>query len=468
MLKYGTSTSFGVFILLMFNKNDKGMSTLIDTKRMRYIHKSKRFKELYSVLWRTAPKMDEDDAFGNLKVAIYVNPCYGFGDIIFALKFYNYIKEWYGVDSTIVTTKPKAFFDNGLKKILGVKVPRKGYIECDNVRKMKLYNVESSGKFTKAISKRQTPIFDLIFAAPWIGTDFKPNYNDLKLIFPYSNRFNTFLLSEYNPDDPSAYDFATGIGKNFYGIFINESFDSSLSSAQSKLPRPYIMVHMTDDERVDVQRCFRSFVKLMMKKYHKQNTMMDFVIPSHIVDSEEFERNLQLIRKYAVQKGFYKDIIVVRKNESYENVDGAIFFRTDITPLPYNDYSRLFNNALPDTLITGDQSVSDVISCCKHFNIFYQTMPWKRSLAANLGKALNKEYLRKTSTSCGLEKLSLKSSGNLGRIAKKYSFKRLAKGKLDSIFSAALDLQTNDFSRKILEAVMSSRKKKNVLRKLGE
>ena len=87
------------------------MSTVLDTKRMRYIHKSKRFKELYSVLWRTAPKMDEDDAFGNLKVAIYVNPCYGFGDIIFALKFYNYIKEWYGVESTIVTTKPKAFFE---------------------------------------------------------------------------------------------------------------------------------------------------------------------------------------------------------------------------------------------------------------------------------------------------------------------------------------------------------------------
>jgi hypothetical protein len=157
---------------------------------------------------------------------------------------------------------------------------------------------------------------------------------------------------------------------------------------------------------------------------------------------------------------------VVRKNESYDNIDGTIFLRTDITPLPYNDYSRLFNNALPDTLITGDQSVSDVISCCQNFNIFYQTMPWKRSLASNLGKVLNKEYLCKTSTSCGLEKLSLKSSGNLGRVAKKYSFKRLAKSKLDGIFSAALDVQSNEFSQRIIEAVMSSRKKKNVLRKL--
>lgn len=453
---------------------ERNTNKRLDTKRLRYMTsvRSAQFADLYSTLWKTAPKVSLEELRG-LRVAIYVNPCNGFGDIIFALKFHNYIMEWYDIKSTIVTTKPKAFYDNGLSDILGVKIPGKGYEECENVRKMKLYNTDPlSGKFTTMVKKRELPKFDLIFAAPWIGTDFKPNYNDLKKIFPYSNRFNTFLLSEYNPDDPSLYDFATGIStdNSLYGIFINKSSGSNItSSVSNKLPRPYIMVHITDDNRVDVQRCLRSFVKLMMKKYHKKHHSIDFVIASHVVDNEEFEYNLQLMQQYAQRKGFYEDFVVVRKGDQVppDTAHRTIFFRTDITPLPYKDYSLLFNKALPDTLITGDQSVSDVVSCCKNFNIFYQTMPWKRFLAANLGKVLNADYLRRTSSSCGLEKLRVKSKGGLGIIAKKYSFERLAKKKLDGIFSGALDLRSNAFSQQIVSAVLSSRKKRNVLAKLG-
>lgn len=461
------------------------MTSKLDKKRMRYMTLVKgtrpHYADLYGTLWRTAPKVSPEELRG-LRVAIYVNPCNGFGDIIFALKFWNFIKEWYGIESTIVTTKPKAFYDNELTDILGVKIPGKTYEECENVRKMKLYRTDPlSGKLTRVIKKRELPKFDLIFAAPWIGTDFKPNYNDLKKIFPYSNRFNTFLLSEYNPDDPSLYDFATGIDystkDNLYGIFITANENGRPSSVAHKLPRPYIMVHITHDNRVDVQRCLRSFVKLMMKKYHKKHYSIDFVIASHIVDDEEFENNLKLIRQYALSKGFYDKFEVVRKGDQLpEDVaqERTVFFRADITPLPYKDYSRLFNNALPDTLITGDQSVSDVVSCCKDFNIFYQTMPWKRSLAANLGKVLNADYLRRASSSCGLEKLTVKKRGGLGGlgglgvVAKRFSFERLAKKKMDAIFSAALDLQSNTFSQKIVSAVMSSRKKRNVLKKLVE
>ena len=51
---------------------------------------TKRFKQLYDVPFKLDGKMPND-----LNIALFCNPCYGFGDIIFCLKMYNYIKYIY-------------------------------------------------------------------------------------------------------------------------------------------------------------------------------------------------------------------------------------------------------------------------------------------------------------------------------------------------------------------------------------
>jgi hypothetical protein len=52
-----------------------------------------------------------------LRIALICHPCYGYGDIIFALKMHKFIKQWYGIDCTMITTKPAPFIKNGLKNI---------------------------------------------------------------------------------------------------------------------------------------------------------------------------------------------------------------------------------------------------------------------------------------------------------------------------------------------------------------
>ena len=49
-------------------------------------------------------------------------------------------------------------------------------------------------------------------------------------------------------------------------------------------------------------------------------------------------------------------------------------------------------DSVKDILVTGDQSLTDIISCCKYKRVWYQIAPWKKGLAENLHKHLPNEY----------------------------------------------------------------------------
>ena len=51
--------------------------------------------------------------FSDLKILILNAPCNGFGDIIFAFKIANYLREWYNVKITIASTNTKNFVTMG-------------------------------------------------------------------------------------------------------------------------------------------------------------------------------------------------------------------------------------------------------------------------------------------------------------------------------------------------------------------
>ena len=94
-------------------------------------------------------------------------------------------------------------------------------------------------------------------------------------------------FSEYNAPEPSKYDFPTGIGKGLVGLLVTRfKFEKTIS-----IKNPYLMVHLTNDDRVDVTRCFANFIKLMCKKYHKRYNKLDVIIPKHILnDSDGLQR----------------------------------------------------------------------------------------------------------------------------------------------------------------------------------
>jgi hypothetical protein len=434
----------------------------MENKILNSIKNTKKYTELFNIPFNLdiSKHEDQDQNKKNPKIALFCNPCYGFGDIIFCLKIYKYLKLWYNINATIVTTKPTPFLINGVSKLLGAKIPNHKFEECSNIKKMEIYNLSENGEFT---TQNKTTNFDLIFCTPWIGTDYEPKHSDLRNLFPYSNRFNTFLFSEYNAPDLKKYDFPTGIGKNTLGIFITEP-----KKTKNRFKNPYIMVHMTQDDRVNVGACFSNFVKLMCKKYYKTYNLLDIFISPHILNNQ---KSINSLVKY-IEDNYFDKVQIVKNGDSLlkpkiTSSKSILRIRADLPFLSYDKYVGLFNHCLPDILITGDQSLSDIISCCKNYNVYYQIMPWKRNLAKNLSTSLGKkgEYLGKIRSSCGLEKMSLKHKLDLQKIASKYDFTKLAKPKLDKIIENYYLLTKNKMIKSFVKSVLTSRKKNSVLNK---
>jgi hypothetical protein len=429
---------------------------------LHQVKKVKSYKQMYDVPWRTMMENKvqvSSRLSGKLRVALVCHPCYGYGDIIFALKMYHFMKQWYGLDCTMITTKPVPFIKNGLKDIYCLKTPgSRTYVECEDLKTMKIYNIDKKGKPTTRAKLKHK--FDLIMVTPWIGTDYDPNKNIVKNFLPYATPFNTMLFSEYNAPEPEKYDFPTGIGKNLMGLLVTQfKFAKTV-----RLKNPYLMVHLTRDDRVDVGKCFSNFIKLMCKKYHKRHNKLDVVIPHHVLEDED---TLKKLFDYIRKRGYYKNVVIRKKGDKNVKVErGTLTLRADITPLPYDQYTGLFKNCLPDVLITGDQSVTDIISCCKEYNIYYQIMPWKTNFAKNLAQALGQDFIRKVSTSCGLEKFSPRLRSNIQNVAKKYNFTKLGKPKLDAIIAFVLELRKNKNMQRFVEIALGSRKRASVISKI--
>jgi hypothetical protein len=429
---------------------------------VKKIQQTTKFKDLYDIPFELNETLGMNIT-PDVNIALFCNPCYGFGDVMFCYKIYNYIKEWYGITPTVFTTKPQMFIDNGITNVMGVKVPGKPFEECDNIKNMKIYSVKN-----KKPHKRVTPKikYDLIFVTPWIGTDYEPKHSSMKTLFPYSNRFNTFLFSEYNAPEPYKYDFPTGIGPRkgkdkAYGLLLTE-LDRSAGERQFK--NPYLMVHLTNDERVNMMSCLRKFITLMVKKYSDTHPNLDIVLSKHIFSNSE---GVKKLIKYIESLGYY-DKVKISDDGSTEYIEGKkILTLRPLPPTPYAKYVQMFNFCLPDILITGDQSVTDIISCCKDYNIYYQIMPWKRNFAKNLSNATSsqKGYLSRVRDSCGLQKMSESKKLKLDNIIENFDFRKLAKPRLDGIIKNAKLLTEDKIIKKYVEIVLSSKKKSTVLSK---
>lgn len=432
------------------------------------LYKIKTVKN-YDELFNIAFENNDKSLFINykkLKVALFVNTCYGFGDIIFTLKIQNYIKQWYNVDCSIITTNPKKFIGR-TKSLYCTKIPHiKKYTECIDTKGMRIYNIDENGNST---TLAKLPNFDLIFATPWIGTDFDPNRNLLKSIFPYTNKFNTFLFSEYNLPDYKKYDFPVGIGKNYCGILLsnNPIYFKEIQKTPRLIENPYIIVHISEHPYVNINKCFSNFIKLMCKKYHNNIRNLDIICPSILFkNTKEFDK----LKSYIVENGYYDNVIKVKNSVdkgSSEYSGSTLTFNSSILPLEYEKFQSLFYYSLPDILVTGDQSLTDIINSPKDFNLYYQTMPWKTGLAKTLSKILHTDYLKNVGSSCGLENLSLNDKTDLKLISENYSFEKLGKPKMDRIFKNAILFNTDKVFKTFQSVVLSSRKKNTVYKKLS-
>jgi hypothetical protein len=340
----------------------------------------------------------------DLNVAVVTAPCNGFGDVVFATKFARYLKNGltkgskpYSKNVSIITPTPDMFHKLGVRDI-DIYELKGGQAQC---RRLQAYN-----------RPRGLPKQDIIFIAP-LMIGFDPNYRDVKALLKESTPFNTIFLSEYQDYLDKGFDFTTGVGDGYSGML----FDGVKPSKRlKKLGKwPYAMAYLAKD--AGPKRCLNDFVKMIVAKYHKTHPHMQIVVPGWAAEKIQNSPSMQkFIKKY------------------YDT--GSLKIRGDIFPVPRKDMLSLIKYSIPDILVTGDQSVTDVIDCCQNKNIWYQTVSWKIPLAKAMADELPQRFLSKPSTSCGTLK-AIRWNNKGTTFKKHHDFRRLARHQLDVIFRAA-------------------------------
>lgn len=390
--------------------------------------KVKTLKQAYEVFWKIYFDNNvtcKSKCARNLKIVILNSPCYGYGDVIFAEKLASYLRKWYGATVKIATPQSQKFINLGVstKNLIKLGSRKRLRSQCRRFRLLQFQTLD--GK------KIDVPKFDLILVAP-VQQDYDVDRSDVKSLVPYSNIFNTFFFSEYNDYLDKNFDFPIGVGGKRLGIFLTTPKFPKRKLKQLK--NPYAFIYIAEGTGGTIPKtyeCFLGFAELVSKKY-KYYKKFDIVIPAWI-GKQILKRKKVLTQKLGK---YFGSASLVTKKKTIELWTGKgnnhLTFRADIFPVPNKDMLRLIKYSVKDVLLTGDQSITDALSCCWEKNLFYQTAPWKEDLAHNLAKYMPNKYLLKKSTTCGTVK-AIKYKSNYSKFVRDWDFRTRGKPKLDAV-----------------------------------
>ena len=170
---------------------------------------------------------------------------------------------------------------------------------------------------------------------------------------------------------------------------------------QTLIKKPYALVYIQPSPEwgVHSKSCFLSYIEMVCKNYHKKHSKFQVVIPQWI-DEEVFENGNFRGKIIKVVKNYYDSIYFINEGGGRgagpiydkENSKSRITFRADILPQKREIFISLMKDSIRDILVTGDQSLTDILSCCKKKRVWYQIAPWKKGLAQNLEKHLPNKY----------------------------------------------------------------------------
>ena len=404
--------------------------------------------DLNNSLWMSVDnKKIQRSNYNNIRIGLFNVPCGGFGDIIVTKTFHDYLKEWYPTANvSICTTGPQKYKDLGLKNTKIYHMVRKDGStwddgECSGYHELKLVN--------KSVK------FDIMIVIPIINYVF--NIKKFKKLIPYANVFNTFSVSEYNGEFPP-YTFPIGVGKCQLGLLFNRF----PIKQQNLIKGPYALVYIQPSPAwgVHSKYCFLSYLEMICKNYQKY-TRFQIVIPKWIFETLDENYNFMLETKKIIKKFYGIFSIVSPDKEKYildqnDKIKGELILRADILPQKREVFISLMKDSVKDILVTGDQSLTDIISCCKYKRVWYQIAPWKKGLAENLHKHLPNEYYGTYKTSCGTLK-SINTEIDWRNFMKNYDFRIHGKKRMDSILIANSYYMKDNTYKEIAEAIEKSR-----------
>lgn len=358
-----------------------------------------------------------------MRVLIINTPCNGFGDIIFAWKIAKYLRDWYShIQVYIATTLPESLITLGENPdwVLRLKPNSETYKQCRRLSRLKLLNLDNT--------KVDNSLYDIYLVTP-LQSDFLVNRSDIRSLFKNSNKKNTFYFSEYN-DEPNKCDFNTGIGHERLGLLFTNSKGKCNLESYNLRKNNYAILYIAKSIN-DYVECYESFFELICKKYSISNTNFHVVCPEWVAIDIVKNSDLYIFYKY------FKGIVIITKTKKYEFMDGKgrgiIYIRGEILPVPNEVMIGLIKYSVRDILLTGDQSITDALSCCPKKNIFYQIASWKEELSRNLAKQMPNKYLLSKKTSCGTLN-AINHRSDYTKFCKKWDFRKLGKPLLDKIF----------------------------------
>lgn len=377
-------------------------------------------------------RINSKSNLSKVKILILNAPCHGFGDVIFGYKLKRYLNQWYPtIEVKIATTKVDNF--------LSIGEDPNSLIQLNS-----LSTEMQCRRFSKLIPSQPLNNFNLIFVAP-LQQDYDISYSDIRQLIPYSNKLNTYFFSEYNDSTAKDMDFNTGVGKGRYGMMFTKMPSGILNDTaflkSKELKKNNYAVCYIANTIVNMRQCYLSFFEMVSKKYKTKkvddNNFTIVIPPSLVSDIESSQSSLRKIYKY------FSTIVLVKKDgqTAFEDLDSknnnVLYLRADVLPVKNSEMLTLMYNSVSDILLTGDQSITDALSCCPKKNIWYQIAPWKESFGKQLGINMPQKYYKHKKTSCGtIEGVSLKS--DYREFVKKYDFRKLAKPKLNRIINMTL------------------------------
>lgn len=382
-----------------------------------------------------------------VEVVIICLPCEGLGDIIYGIKIKQYIKDWYNIDATIATTTPELF-----EKV--------GYI--GNIITLR---VASGEKHCRQVKDLIADIvgYDLILFAPMaLGTYIY--HPDIKRAIPQSTLSNTFFFSEYN-DSIGMFDINAGIGTEGFdnikrdGLLFTETNCVKSDILKFLLSREYAFAYIGQSvEESDV--CILNFSKLITLKYPNLDQI---VCPSWVekISPSTIKHYLKTIDNIHIMTSSGVKIIKEKKDGSGR----TLTFRCDILPVKNHVMLSLIKYSVKDVLLTGDQSLTDALSCCPDKNIFYQIAPWKEEFGKNLAKYLPNEFLNSRDTSCGT-RAAINYTSDYSKFVSEWDFRKLGKPKVDAMIASALFIKQNKVVQSILKIINENGPGEDTIRKI--
>tara|TARA_Y100000590_G_scaffold209878_1_gene237813 strand:- start:3857 stop:5167 length:1311 start_codon:yes stop_codon:yes gene_type:complete len=413
------------------------------------INQSKKYEDLLNVMWKGfQDEKIKKTHYDNISIGLFNVPCGGFGDIIVTKTFHDYLKKWYpSLKISICTTGPEKYKQLGLSGNIYHLTRKDGSTwdggECSGYDELKL---------TKKI------VFDIMIVIPIINYQF--NIKKFQKLIPYANIFNTVSVSEYNGEFPP-YTFPIGVGKGQLGLLMN---DFKIKQ-QNLMKQPYALVYIQPSPAwgVHSKSCFLSYLEMICKNYHKKHPKFQVVIPSWI-DEEIFENDTFRRTIIKVVKKYYDSIYCIDKEGGRgagpiydkKNSTSKIIFRADILPQKREIFISLMKDSVRDILVTGDQSLTDILSCCKRKRVWYQIAPWKQGLAKNLHRHLPNKYYGSFKTSCGTIK-HLNLDIDWRNFMKKYDFRIHGRNRMDAILIGNTYYQKNKIYKEVARLISSSR-----------